>query len=99
MKTTSQMPKIKFRRNVNDSGKKTEKKQNKKPSTKTKIRSIRIRSGMNKVVKKRQLGDSMIRQIRGFEMAKSIGKSSHVVVKSFSGATTDNIKHYIIPTK
>ena len=45
------------------------------------------------------LGDSMIRQIRSFEMAKSIGKSSRVVVKSFSGATTDNMKHYIIPIK
>ena len=41
----------------------------------------------------------MIRQIRGFEMAKSIAKSSRIVVKSFSGATTNNIKHYIIPTK
>ena len=42
------------------------------------------------------LGDSKIQNLQGYKLGKEIGK--HVVVKSFRGATTHDMKSYIQPT-
>ena len=40
--------------------------------------------------------DSIIKQIQGWKLGKKVGH--RVVVKSFSGATTSDMKHYLKPT-
>lgn len=42
------------------------------------------------------VGDSMIKQIQGRRLGRKVGH--RVVVKSFSGATTNDMKHYLMPT-
>ena len=42
------------------------------------------------------VGNSIIKQIQGWKLGKKVGHS--VVVKSFSGATTSDMKHYLKPT-
>lgn len=42
------------------------------------------------------LGDSIIQHIQGFKLSKELGQ--HVVVKSFSGATTSDMHSYVQPT-
>ena len=42
------------------------------------------------------VGDSIIKQIQGWNLGKKVGHG--VVVKSFSGATTSDMKHYLKPT-
>ena len=42
------------------------------------------------------VGDSIIKQIQGWKLGKKVGH--RVVVKSFSGATTSDMKHYLKPT-
>lgn len=42
------------------------------------------------------VGDSIIEQIQGWKLGKKVGH--RVVVKSFSGATTSDMKHYLKPT-
>ena len=42
------------------------------------------------------VGDSMVSKVRGWEIGKQVGH--RVVVKSFSGATSQDMKHYIQPT-
>ena len=42
------------------------------------------------------VGDSIIKQIQGWKLGKKVGHG--VVVKSFSGATTSDMKHYLKPT-
>lgn len=43
------------------------------------------------------IGDSMLKDIKGWQLNKSLNKD-FVVVKSFSGATTDCMEHYVKPT-
>ena len=45
------------------------------------------------------LGDSMVKHIEGWKMRKALRNGENVVVHSFSGATTDDMKSYILPTK
>ena len=42
------------------------------------------------------IGDSMVKNIKGWEMNKEL-KDDFVVVKSFSGATTSCMDHYLVP--
>ena len=42
------------------------------------------------------VGDSIIKQIQGWKLGKKVGHL--VVVKSFAGATTGDMKHYLKPT-
>ena len=42
------------------------------------------------------VGDSIIKQIQGWKLGKKVGH--RLVVKSFSGATTSDMKHYLKPT-
>lgn len=42
------------------------------------------------------VGDSMIKQIQGRSLGRKVGH--RVVVKSFPGATTNDMKHYLMPT-
>lgn len=42
------------------------------------------------------VGDSMIKQIQGRRLGREVGH--RVVVKSFPGATTNDMKHYLMPT-
>ena len=42
------------------------------------------------------IGDSIIRNIQGWQLGKEVGHQ--VVVKSFVGATTSNMSHYVKPT-
>lgn len=42
------------------------------------------------------VGDSMIKQVQGWKLGKQVGH--RVVVKSFSGATTSDMQHYLKPT-
>ena len=43
------------------------------------------------------LGDSIVKNIKGYQMSKSF-QSKKVIVKSFAGATTSCMKHYSKPT-
>ena len=45
------------------------------------------------------LGDSMVKHIEGWKMRKALRNGENVVVHSFRGATTDDMKSYILPTK
>ena len=42
------------------------------------------------------IGDSIIRNIQGWQLGKEVGH--RVVVKSFAGATTSDMSHYVKPT-
>ena len=42
------------------------------------------------------VGDSMVKRIQGWKLGKEVGHT--VVVKSFSGTTTSEMKHYLKPT-
>ena len=42
------------------------------------------------------VGDSIIKQRQGWKLGKKVGH--RIVVKSFSGATTSDMKHYLKPT-
>ncbi|XP_078383462.1 uncharacterized protein LOC144666001 [Oculina patagonica] len=42
------------------------------------------------------VGDSMVKQVQGWKLGKQVGH--RVVVKSFSGATTSDMQHYLKPT-
>ena len=42
------------------------------------------------------VGDSMVKQIQGRRLGREVGH--RVVVKSFPGATTNDMKHYLMPT-
>ena len=44
------------------------------------------------------LGDSMVQKVKGYQLAKSLSNKNRVVVKSFAGATTSCMHHYIKPT-
>ena len=44
------------------------------------------------------LGDSIISRVNGLKLSKSLGGAENIVVKSFSGATTDDMRHHAIPT-
>ena len=43
------------------------------------------------------LGDSIIKEVQGYKLSKSIDDERHVIVKSYSGATTNDMKHHMIP--
>ena len=45
------------------------------------------------------LGDSIIKNVYGNAITKSIKHKKHVVVKHFSGAKIDDMKHYVKPTQ
>ena len=42
-------------------------------------------------------GDSMVKRIKGFQIARSL-RQGKVFVKSFPGATCNDLKHYVVPT-
>lgn len=42
------------------------------------------------------IGDSMVKNVHGWSLGKDVGR--RVVVKSFSGATTSDMSHYLKPT-
>ena len=43
------------------------------------------------------LGDSMVKDITGFKMAKTTGNEEQVYVKSFSGANVNDINSHAVP--
>ena len=45
------------------------------------------------------LGDSIIKNVFGNAITKSINHKKHVVVKHFSGAKIEDRKHYVKPTQ
>ena len=45
------------------------------------------------------LGDSIIKHVYGNAITKSIRHKKHVVVKHFSGAKIEDMKHYVKPTQ
>ena len=45
------------------------------------------------------LGDSMLKDIEPHKMRQAVGKSEKVYIKSFTGADTESMEHYIIPSK
>ena len=45
------------------------------------------------------LGDSIIKKVFGNAITKSIKHKKHVVVKHFSGANIEDMKHYVKPTQ
>ena len=40
----------------------------------------------------------MVQKVKGYQLAKSLSNKNRVVVKSFAGATTSCMHHYIKPT-
>ena len=44
------------------------------------------------------LGDSLLKNVRGWELKKRCNKNEQVYVKSFPGATTTDLKSYCIPS-
>ena len=44
------------------------------------------------------LGDSMVQKVKGYQLGKSLSNKNRIVVKSFAGATTSYMHHYIKPT-
>ena len=44
------------------------------------------------------LGDSMVKDIKGFKMAKATGNEEQIYVKSFSGANVNDMKSHVVPT-
>ena len=45
------------------------------------------------------LGDSIVKSVYGNVITKSIKHKKHVVVKHFSGAKNEDMKHYVKPRK
>ena len=45
------------------------------------------------------LGDSIVKNVYGNAITKPIKHKKHVVVKHFSGAKIENMKHYVKPTQ
>ena len=44
------------------------------------------------------LGDSMVKDIKGFKIAKATGNEEQIYVKSFSGANVNDMKSHVVPT-
>ena len=44
------------------------------------------------------IGDSIVKEIKGWQMSKSVGNNEKIIVKSFSGATTQDMESYILPS-
>ena len=62
------------------------------PSTNTKNGNVNNITTATTVI----LGDSIIKNIQGYKLGKQVGE--RVVVKSFAGATSSEMTHYIQPT-
>ena len=45
------------------------------------------------------LDDSMIKDIQPYKMRHAVVKSEKVYIKSFAGADTESMEHYVIPSK
>ena len=43
------------------------------------------------------LGDSMVKDVKGFKVAKATGNEENVYVKSYSGANVDDMKSHVVP--
>ena len=44
------------------------------------------------------IGDSLIKDVKGHKMNEATGRAEKIYVKSFSGATTDDMNSHVIPT-
>ena len=44
------------------------------------------------------MGDSILKDVKGWKFKEKLNKNEKIVVKSFSGATTKCMRHHIIPT-
>ena len=45
------------------------------------------------------LGDSIVKDVEQYKIRKGLNNKERVFVKHFSGATVDDMKNYIIPSK
>ena len=45
------------------------------------------------------LGDSILKDVKSYKMKKAINHQANIYVKSFSGATVDDMASYVLPTK
>ena len=45
------------------------------------------------------LGDSILKDVKSYKMKKAIKHQANIYVKSFSGATVDDMVSYVLPTK
>ena len=45
------------------------------------------------------LGDSLLKDVKGYEMNKATNYAANIYVKSFPGATVEDMASYVIPTK
>ena len=44
------------------------------------------------------LGDSIIKEIKGYQLKRSLGNKNNVIVRSFTGASVQNMTNYAVPT-
>ena len=44
------------------------------------------------------IGDSLIKDVKGYKMNEATGRAEKIYVKSFSGATTDDMNSHVVPT-
>ena len=53
-------------------------------------------------VKKRSiviLGDSLVKDVKQYKLRKGLNNKERIFIKNFSGATVEDMKNYIIPSK
>ena len=58
-----------------------------------------IRNTKTKAPRKVILGDSILQNVYGNTISKATQFKKHIVVKHFSGAKIDDMKHYMKPTQ
>ena len=63
-------------------------------------------NGMNRKARRNEnkksitiLGDSLLKDVKSFKLKNAINNTANIYVKSFSGATIDDMASYVIPTK
>ena len=81
--------------NNNNNNNSEESKKTKKDNTNSKNKEKR--SDQNRKVTI-ILGDSMVKNIYGGKLSKTVKREERIIVKSFPGATSNCMKHYITPS-
>ena len=55
------------------------------------------------IIKKKRstviIGDSILKDIEPYKMRLAVGKSEKIFMKSFAGADTESMEHYVVPSK
>ena len=52
----------------------------------------------DKIISTCILGDSLVKDVKGWKFKEKINKNEKIIVKSFSGATTNCMRHHLLPT-